>query len=90
MMATPEIKQKVGEEKGVQTVLAAMKAHPTQTGVQLNGCAALQEMASFENTLKEMKAHGARATIEQAVANHPYNQDLISTAEKALQFLPTF
>ena len=62
MMATPEIKQKVGEEKGVQTVLAAMKAHPTQTGVQLNGCAAPQEMASVEKTRKEMKL-GIRLSV---------------------------
>ena len=43
MMATPAIKQRVGEEEGVRTVLAAMQAHPLQAGVQLNACAALQE-----------------------------------------------
>ena len=88
LVANPEIKQKVAEENGVRSVLAAMKAHPMVTGVQLNACAALQEMSTFPKTLEHMKALGARALIEAAVAGHPYNQDLIAIAERALTFLP--
>ena len=88
MMANPEIKQKVAEENGVRSVLAAMKAHPSVTGVQLNACATLQELSTFPKTLEHMKGLGARALVEAAVAGHPYNQDLIAIAERALTFLP--
>ena len=74
--------------KRTRAVLDAMKKHPLQAGVQLNGCAALQEMASFPKTLEHMKGLGARALIESAVAGHPYNQDLIAIAERAPTFLP--
>ena len=88
MMATPEIKQRVAEEDGVRTVLAAMRAHPMGAGVQLNACAALQEMSQYQTTLDHMKKLQARTQLETAIANHPNNQDLLSTAERTIQFLP--
>ena len=88
MMATPEIKQRVAEEDGVRTVLAAMRAHPMGAGVQLNACAALQEMSQYPMTLEHMKKLQARTQLEMAVANHPHNQDLLNTAERTIQFLP--
>ena len=45
-------------------------------------------MSLFPRTLEHMKALAARTQLEIAVANHPYNQVLASTAEQALLFLP--
>ena len=72
----------------MRTVLAAMRAHPMGAGVQLNACAALQEMSQYQATLDHMKKLQARTQLETAIANHPNNQDLLSTAERTIQFLP--
>ena len=53
----------VAEEDGVRTVLAAMRAHPMGAGVQLNACAALQEMSQHPMTLEHMKKLQVRVRV---------------------------
>ena len=78
---------KVVEEGGVPTVCNALRAFPTVTGLQLNGAAVLKELAEGNKANKELDEHRARELLEAAMANHPYNHDLIAIAENALSIM---
>ncbi len=88
MMATPHMRARVAEEAGVKPVLAAMDAHPTVTGVQLNACAVLKELAACPPGLKQLQNGGARDALLAATQRHPFNQELTKLAEETMHYLP--
>ena len=88
MMAAPAMKARVAEEEGVVYVLAAMRAHPMATGVQLNATAVLKEFVSHPKTLEHLKRGNAREVLSAATKNHPFNHDLIKIAEETIHYLP--
>ena len=72
------------DEGGVPTVCTALRAFPTVTGLRLNGAAVLKELAEGGKTGNLLEENKARELLEAAMANHPYNHDLIAIAEHAL------
>ena len=80
--------RELAEEAGVKPVLAAMDAHPTVTGVQLNACAVLKELAACPPGLKQLQNGGARDALLAATQRHPFNQELTKLAEETMHYLP--
>jgi len=89
MMAHPPMKGHAAEVRGVGLVLQAMRAHPSQAGVQLNASSVLKEFASHPDTLEQMKQGDARDALRQAISNHPNNADLIKIAGETIHTMPT-
>jgi len=88
MIANPAMKTALTQEEGVQNILNAMREHPHATGVQINACALLKELAEYQPALQLIEDGGGRNLLLTALQTHQYNDDLLTRATEALRFLP--
>jgi len=88
IVADPAMRTRLTNEDGVRIVLAAMQQHPMATGVQINACALIKELADFQPALQLIEDGGGRHLLLTALQNHQYNDDLLTRATEALRYLP--
>ena len=87
-LATPALRSKITADGGVPIVLHAMRSHPMVTGVQINACALVKELAEFQPALQILEEGGGRALLLAALQHHQFNDDLLARATEALRYLP--
>jgi len=87
-LADPAHRSQIAAEGGVGIVLRAMREHSMETGVQINACALLKELADVQQALPLIEEGGGRDLLELALQNHQYNDELLGRATEALRYLP--
>lgn len=87
VVAHPRLKTELAATDGVSRVLNAMEGHQLHPGVQTNGSAVLLELLRHSRLL-QLQGGPTRAALVRALANHPYNSELVRLAEEVLDLLP--
>ena len=87
VVAHPRLKTELAATDGVSRVLNAMEGHQLHPGVQTNGSAVLLELLKHSRLL-QLQGGPTRAALVRALANHPYNSELVRLAEEVLDLLP--
>jgi probable inactive protein kinase-like protein SgK071 len=75
---------RIGEDGGVQDILAALRAFPNNVGIVTNCCGALWSLAVNETNAKIVTEEKGLQDIFSAMENHSQNAELIENACAAL------
>ena len=71
-------------EGGIEAVVGAMKNHPSNAAVQLNGCLALAFIAVDAENKVLVARTGVIEAVVEAMKNHPSNADVQHCGCRAL------